>query len=142
MDASYQGLGAVLAQVQGGQERVIAYASRGLHPAERNDANYSSFKLELFALKWAVTEKFKDYLTGVPFTAHTDNNPVAHLLTACLGIVEQHWVAQPASFNYHVKYHSGKSNVIVEQNKGNLLCQRVIDPHSNEAHFYIVCTRS
>lgn len=50
-DASHQGLGAVLSQIQDGQERVIAYASRSLHPAERNDANYSSFKLELLALK-------------------------------------------------------------------------------------------
>lgn len=57
-DASNQGLGAVLAQVQEGRERVIAYASRSLHPTEQNDANYSSFKLELLALKWAVTEKF------------------------------------------------------------------------------------
>lgn len=63
-DASLEGLGAVLAQEQDGQERVIAFASRSLHLAERNDQNYSSFKLELLALKWAVTEKFKDYLWG------------------------------------------------------------------------------
>uniref|UniRef100_A0AAQ4S0K5 Reverse transcriptase/retrotransposon-derived protein RNase H-like domain-containing protein n=1 Tax=Gasterosteus aculeatus aculeatus TaxID=481459 RepID=A0AAQ4S0K5_GASAC len=50
-DASNQGLGAVLAQAQEGRERVIAYASRSLHPTEKNDANYSSFKLELLALK-------------------------------------------------------------------------------------------
>lgn len=52
----------MLAQVQEGKERVIVYANRSLHPAERNDKNYSSFKLELLGLKWAVTEKFKDYL--------------------------------------------------------------------------------
>uniref|UniRef100_A0A3P9MEE5 Gypsy retrotransposon integrase-like protein 1 n=1 Tax=Oryzias latipes TaxID=8090 RepID=A0A3P9MEE5_ORYLA len=109
-DASYQGLGAVLAQVQDGRERVIAYASRSLHPSERNDANYSSFKLELLALKWAVTEKFKDYLTGVKFTVFTDNNPVAHLQTAHLGATEQRWVAQLASFDYDIKYRPGKSN--------------------------------
>ena len=109
-DASNQGLGAVLAQVQDNKERVIAYASRSLHPTEQNDANYSSFKLELLALKWAVTEKFKDYLTGAQFTVFTDNNPVAHLDTARLGAVEQRWVAQLASFTFDVKYRSGKSN--------------------------------
>lgn len=109
-DASNQGLGAVLAQVQEGKERVIAYASRSLHPSERNDANYSSFKLELLALKWAVVEKFKDYLTGTNFTVYTDNNPVAHLQTARLGAVEQRWVAQLAAFDYTIKYRPGKSN--------------------------------
>ncbi|KAK7933216.1 hypothetical protein WMY93_004112 [Mugilogobius chulae] len=106
-----QGLGAVLSQLQDGHERVIAYASRSLHPTEQNDANYSSFKLELLALKWAVTEKFKDFLTGAEFTIYTDNNPLAHLQTAHLGAAEQRWVAQLASFNYTVKYRSGKSNI-------------------------------
>ena len=109
-DASLRGLGAVLAQVQDGRERVIAYASRSLHPAEQNDANYSSFKLELLALKWAVTEKFKDYLTGAQFTIYTDNNPVAHLQTARLGAVEQRWAAQLASFTFEIKYRPGKNN--------------------------------
>lgn len=92
-DASNLGLGAVLAQRQQGEERVIAYASRSLHPAERNDANYSSFKLELLAMKWAVSEKFKDYLWGVKVVVVTDNNQLVHLQTAKLGAVEQRWVA-------------------------------------------------
>lgn len=96
--------------MQGGREHVIAYASRSLHPAERNDTNYSSFKLELLALKWAVTEKFKNYLTGVKFTIFTDNNPVAHLQTAKLGAVEQRWAAQLASYDFVVKYRAGREN--------------------------------
>lgn len=109
-DASNQGLGAVLAQVQNGEERVVAYASRSLHPTERNDANYSSFKLELLALKWAITEKFRDYLMGSKCTVFTDNNPVAHLQTARLGATEQRWVAQLASYDVEVKYRSGREN--------------------------------
>ena len=37
----------------------MAFASRGLRGAERNYPDFSSFKLELLALKWAVSEKFK-----------------------------------------------------------------------------------
>lgn len=110
-DASKGGLGAVLAQEQGGKERVVAYASRSLLPAERNDANYSSFKIELLALKWAVTEKFKDYLWGAVFTVFTDNNPLVHLQTAKLGAVEQRWAAQLANYHYDLKYRPGRENV-------------------------------
>lgn len=109
-DASLGGLGAVLAQLQDGRERVIAYASRSLHPTERNDQNYSSFKLEFLALKWAVTEKFKDYLWGNKFLAFTDNNPLVHLYTAHLGATEQRWAAQLANFNFELKYRPGASN--------------------------------
>ena len=53
-DASQNGLGTVLCQQQVDKKRVIAYASRRLRQAEKNDRNYSSMKLELLALKWAV----------------------------------------------------------------------------------------
>ena len=109
-DASNQGLGAVLSQRQDGQERVIAYASRGLRKAERNDAYYSAFKLELLALKWAITEKFREYLMGGRFTVYTDHNPLVHLNTANLRAVEQRWIAKLASFKFDIKYRPGKAN--------------------------------
>ena len=58
-DASTEGIGAVLHQEEDGVKRAIAYASRGLSKSERN---YPIHKLEFLALKWAVTEKFHDYL--------------------------------------------------------------------------------
>ncbi|KAL2083788.1 hypothetical protein ACEWY4_021561 [Coilia grayii] len=106
-DASLQGLGAVLAQVQGGRERVIAYASRGLHETERNDRNYSAFKLELLALKWAVVDKFKDYLWGMKFTVFTDHRPLLHLKTANLGAVEQRWAGQLACYDFDLQHKPG-----------------------------------
>ena len=60
-DASEQGLGAALYQKQAGQLRVIAYGSRALTAAERNYHLHSS-KLKFLALKWAITEQFRDYL--------------------------------------------------------------------------------
>jgi len=41
--------------------------------------NYSSRKLELLALKWVVTEKFREYLISSTFTVLTDNNPLTYL---------------------------------------------------------------
>ena len=52
----------MLSQEQDGRVRPIAYASRALTRAERNMENYSSRKLELLALKWAITEKFREHL--------------------------------------------------------------------------------
>ena len=61
MDASLQGLGAVLSQMnEHGQSKVIAYASWSLCSNERNMRNYSLAKLELLALKWAVMDKLQD----------------------------------------------------------------------------------
>ena len=60
-DGSSDGLGGVLYQYLDNQRRLIAYASRSLSPRERN---YPAHKLEFLALKWAITDKFHEYLYG------------------------------------------------------------------------------
>lgn len=110
-DASFRGLGAVLSQYKDGKEHPVAYASRGLRPSERNDKFYSAFKLELLALKWAVGEKFRDYLLHSKFLVQTDHNPLKYLATAKLSATEQRWVAQLADFDFEVVYKTGSSNV-------------------------------
>ena len=109
-DASLDGLGAVLSQDQERGRVVISYASRGLRPPEKNMENYSSMKLELLALKWAVTEKFREYLLGAKFIVFTDNNPLSYLKSAKLGATEMRWASQLAQFDFQIKYRSGRSN--------------------------------
>lgn len=87
-------MGAILTQVQDGKVRVIAFTSRCLRENEKKLSNYSSFKLELLAVLWAVIEKFANILTGTEFLLLTDNNPLVYLQTAKLGSLEQQWVAR------------------------------------------------
>lgn len=110
IDASYSGLGAVLSQETDSGVRPVAYASRGLRPTERNMSNYSSMKLEFLALKWAMTEKFREYLLGHRCIVYTDNNPLSYLQSAKLGATEHRWAAQLAAFDFDIKYRSGRSN--------------------------------
>ena len=108
-DSSTDGLGAVLYQKQDGKMRVIAYASRSVSKAE---ANYPAHKLEFLALKWAVCEKFHEYLYGSkPFEVFTDNNPLTYVLTSAkLDACGQRWVAKLVNYNFSIKYRCGVSN--------------------------------
>ena len=65
------------------------------------------------ALKWAVTEHFRDYLYYAPeFTVYTDNNPLTYALTtAKLNATGQRWVSELADFNFTIKYRPGRVNV-------------------------------
>ena len=107
-DASGDGLGAVLYQVQGGQKRVIAYSSRSLSKSERN---YTVHKLEFLALKWAITDKFHEYLYGAEFQVYTDNNPLTYVLTtAKLDATGHRWVAVLSNYTFSIIYKPGKAH--------------------------------
>ena len=108
-DSSTDGLGAMLYQKQDGKLRVIAYASRSVSKAE---SNYPAHKLEFLALKWAVCEKFHEYLYGSKsFEVFTDNNPLTYVLTSAkLDACGQRWVAKLANYSFSIKYRCGVSN--------------------------------
>ena len=110
-DASEQGLSGALYQSQDGKLPVIAYGSRTLTAAERN-YHLNSSKLVPLALKWAITEHFRDYLYYPPyFTVYTDNNPLTYVLTSArLNSTGHHGVAELSYFNFTVKYRPGTAN--------------------------------
>ena len=65
MDASKEGLGAVLSEKQSdGCYHPVAFRSCSLTLLKKN---YHSSKLEFLALKWSVMEHFKEYLAYSPF---------------------------------------------------------------------------
>ena len=83
------------------------------YPRQKKNYHLHSGKLEFLALKWAVTERFADYLRyGPPFTVYTDNNPLTYILTtAKLNAVGQRWVNDLADFQFTMKYKPGKTNI-------------------------------
>ena len=110
VDASGEGLGAVLYQKQqDGRPAPIAFASRTLTPAEKN---YHSSKLEFLAMKWAISERFKDYLFYAPFfTVYSDNNPLQYVMTiAKLDATRLRWVSELAEFKFEIRYKPGKNH--------------------------------
>ena len=108
IDASLKGLGAVLNQVHPEGLRPVAFASRGLTTAEQK---YHIHQLEFLALKWAVVDKFHDYLYGVRFTVMTDNNPLTYVLTTGkLNATGHRWLAALATYDFEVKYRPGRVN--------------------------------
>ena len=110
MDASENGLGAVLYQKQSDDtDCIIAHASQTLSKSEKN---YDVHKLEFLALKCSVTERFHEYLYGGEFEVYMDNNPLTYILTtAKLDTTGQRWVASLANYNFNIFYRSGKLNV-------------------------------
>ena len=115
VDASMQGLGAILSQEIDGKRHVVAYASRGLKGTEKNPATYSSKRLEFLALKWAICEKFRDYLESARFVVYTDNNPLTRIMTQKkLPATDQRWASALANFDFEIKYKPGRNNIATD----------------------------
>ena len=62
-------------------------------------------KLEFLALKWAVTDKFHEYLYGSEFQVYIDNNPLTYVLTtAKLDATGHRWVAALSDYTFSIIY--------------------------------------
>ena len=112
-DASNDGLGTVLFQKQAdGWYHPVTYGSRALTP---HGKNYHLTKLEFLALKWAVTEHFKEYLLYQPFLVKTDNNPLTYIMTTPnLDATSHQWVGALAQFNFELEYQKGCDNTVAD----------------------------
>ena len=106
MDASKEGLGAVLSQKQAdGQFHLVAYAARHSPHTRRTTIPPS---LEFLVLKWAVMEHIKEYLLYQLFLVKTDNNPLTYIMTTPnLDATGHQWVGALVKFNFQLEYQKG-----------------------------------
>ena len=97
-----------------------------LKPYKRSMQNYSSAKLELLALKWAVCKQFRDYLISSKFTVLTHNNPLTYVCTSHLGAAQICWLSDLTLFDFEIKYRARKSNWVADA-----LSQWPVNPKSS-----------
>lgn len=110
-DASNTGLGAILAQVQGGKERIILSASRSLTSGEKN---YATTQKECLAIFWAVTS-FRHFLLCQPFEIYTDHYSLKWLRTMKTSNSMLHrWAATLEEYQYTIIHKPGKQQTHVD----------------------------
>ena len=103
-DASAGSIGAVLSQVQNGEEKVIAYASSALSKSRRN---YCTTYRELYAVVTFV-KHFKHYLWGRKFLVRTDHSSLKWLrnFKEPEGMVAR-WIATLETYDLQIEHRKG-----------------------------------
>ena len=62
-------------------------------------------------MKWAICDKFHDYLYGHHFKVLTDNNPLTYVLTtAKLDATGDRWLSSISAYDFEISYRPGIRN--------------------------------
>lgn len=109
-DASNFALGALLSQMQDGNERPIAFASPTLNKAK---INYSTTEKEALAFIWAVN-KYYPNLYGNKFILLIGHKPLTFINTSTKNFKILRWRLELENFDYEIKYKEGKTNVVAD----------------------------
>ena len=106
-DASKDGIGGVLSQVQDGQERVIAYGSKVLSKAERN---YCVTRRELLAVV-TYLKHFKQYLYGRHVKVRTDHGALRWLTNFKQPEGQlARWLEVVSEYDFEIVHRAGRSH--------------------------------
>ena len=83
-----------------------------LRSLSKSERNYPVHKHEFLALKWAIPDKFHEYLYGSKFQVFIDNNPLTYVLTtAKIDATGHRWVAALSNYTFSITYKPGKGHV-------------------------------
>lgn len=110
-DASDLGIGGILVQGEGDEERVIAYMSQKLSSAERK---YQTTERECLAVISAI-EKFRAYVEGVKFTVVTDHASLLWLknLKDPAGRLGR-WALRLQAYDFNFVHRKGSQMVVAD----------------------------
>ena len=108
-DASHNAIGAVLSQIQNGEERVLYYASKTLSKSQKQ---YCITRKELLAI-YTFVMKFKHYLIGKQFVVRTDHQALKWMLNWDSPNTSQYciWKAELEVFDMIVEFRKGKEHI-------------------------------
>ncbi|KAI3655708.1 hypothetical protein MP638_004514, partial [Amoeboaphelidium occidentale] len=121
-DASDFGVGAVLMQLQGEEEVIIAFASKSLNSAERN---YAVHDKEMLGIFWAV-KHFRTYLEGRNTTVRTDHASLKYILTQPnLSRRQTRWLEFLGQFDLDIEYIKGSTNTLADLMSRNPLLKNI-----------------
>ena len=103
-DASAEGIGGVLSQVQNGKERVISYYSKSFSPPEQN---YCVTRKEVLAVIKCV-KHFRPYLNGHQFLVRTDHASLIWLARRKEPSCQvARWLEILGEFQYNIEHRKG-----------------------------------
>lgn len=108
-DACDLGLGAILLQIDGTNERVIAYGSKSLSEIE---SRFCQTEKEALAVVWAM-ERFQLYLLGRKFELRTDCRALKFIYSerSQSSARLERWVLRLQCFDFSVTHIPGKQNI-------------------------------
>ena len=103
-DASLYGMGAVLSQMQDGEERVICYGSKSF---SRSQEKYCTTKRELLAVVHFVTQ-YRSYLVGHHFVIRTDHASLLWLMNFKQSDnMYCNWIMKLEQYDYEIQHRAG-----------------------------------
>ncbi|KAK3095582.1 hypothetical protein FSP39_016324 [Pinctada imbricata] len=104
-DASNLGMGAVLSQIQGNQEKVICYFSKTFSKSERH---YCVTRKELLAIVAAI-KQFHHYLYGRNFLVRSDHGALRWLFNFKKPEGQMaRWLEQLATYDFTIEHRAGR----------------------------------
>jgi len=139
-DASQYAVGAILAQKEGNDEKVVQYFSKVLNRYQRS---YSTVEQEALAIIFAFKE-FRPYIDGKKFIVYTDNSALTNLPTMNSGNKRlERWALYLQQFDYTIVHKKGTLNSDVDclsrypkfEETLNNECARILDEKYEKLDF-------